>query len=47
MAVNGITGGKVTIPVSTVEFLTSNIIELNECSDKATAAIVSVTPWKI
>lgn len=47
MAVNGITGGKVTIPVSTVEFLTSNIIELNECSDKATTAIVSVTPWKI
>ena len=47
MAVNGITGGKVTIPVSTVEFLTSNIIELNECSDKATAAIASVTPWKI
>ena len=46
MAVNGITGGKVTIPVSTVEFISNNIIELNECSDEATEAIIAITPWK-
>lgn len=46
IAANGITGGKVTIPVSTVEFMTDKIVELNECSDEATKSIEAIKPWK-
>ena len=46
MAAKGITGGKVTIPVTTVEFLSNKIVELNECSDDATKSIESIKPWK-
>ena len=46
IAAKGITGGKVTIPVSTVEFMSGKIVELNECSDEATKSIESIKPWK-
>lgn len=46
MAVKGISGGKVTIPVTTVEFMSENIVELNECSDEATKSIEAIKPWK-
>ena len=46
MAAKGITGGKVTIPVSTVEFMSDKIIELNECSEEASKAIEAIKPWK-
>lgn len=46
IAANGITGGKVTIPVSTVEFMSDKIIELNECSDEATKSIEAIKSWK-
>lgn len=46
MAVNGIRTGKITEPVSMVEFMSNNIIELNECSDKATRSIESIESWK-
>ena len=46
IAAKGITGGKVTIPVNTVEFMSDKIVELNECSDESTKAIESIKPWK-
>ena len=46
IAAKGITGGKVTIPVSTVEFMSDQIVELNECSDEATKSIEAIRPWK-
>lgn len=46
MAAKGIKGGKVTVPISTVEFLTDQIVELNECSVDATKSIESIKPWK-
>ncbi len=46
MAVNGIRTGKVTVPVTTVEFMSRRIIELNKCSDKATESIKSIESWK-
>ena len=46
MAAKGITGGKVTIPVSTVEFMSDKVVELNECSDDATKSIETIKPWK-
>lgn len=46
IAANGITGGKVTVPVSTVEFMSDNIVELNECSAEATKSIEAIRPWK-
>ena len=46
MAAKGITGGKVTVPVTTVEFMSDKIVELNECSDEATESIEAIKPWK-
>ena len=46
IAAKGITGGKVTIPVTTVEFMSDKIVELNECSAEATKSIESIKPWK-
>ena len=46
MAVNGISRGKITPPVSVVEFMSNNIIELNKCSEKATRSIESIQTWK-
>ena len=46
IAANGITGGKVTVPVSTVEFMSDKIVELNECSAEATKSIEAIRPWK-
>ena len=46
MAAKGITGGKVTIPVTTVEFMSDKIIELNECSEDASKSIETIKPWK-
>ncbi len=46
MAVNGISRGRITAPVSMVEFMSNNIIELNKCSDKATRSILSIETWK-
>ena len=46
MAAKGLKSGKITIPVSTVEFMSDKIIELNECSDDATKSIEAIKPWK-
>ena len=46
IAAKGITGGKVTIPVSTVEFMSNKIVELNECSEESTKSIETIKPWK-
>ena len=46
IAAKGITGGKVTIPVSTVEFMSDKIVELNECSEESTKSIESINAWK-
>ena len=46
IAAKGITGGKVTVPVSTVEFMSDKIVELNECSDESTKSIEAIKPWK-
>lgn len=46
IAAKGITGGNVTIPVSTVEFMSNKIIELNECSEEATKSIESIKAWR-
>ena len=46
MAVNGISRGKITPPVSVVEFMSNNIIELNKCSEKATRSIELIQTWK-
>ena len=46
IAVDGITGGKVTVAAASVEFLTSNIIELVECAEKAIKNLQSIKPWK-
>ncbi len=46
IAAKGITGGKVTIPVSTVEFMSDKIVELNECSEESTKSIESIKAWR-
>ena len=46
IAAKGITGGKVTIPITTVEFMSDKIVELNECSAEATKSIEAIRPWK-
>ena len=46
IAAKGITGGKVTIPVTTVEFMSDKIVELNECSEDASKSIETIKPWK-
>lgn len=46
MAVNGLTGGKISAPVSTVEFMSAKIVELNECSDDASRSIEAIKVWK-
>ena len=46
IAAKGITDGKVTIPVATVEFLSDKIVELNECSEEASKSIEAIKPWK-
>ena len=46
IAAKGITSGKVTIPVTTVEFMSDKIVELNECSEDASKSIETIKPWK-
>ena len=46
IAAKGITGGKVTIPVTTVEFMSDKVVELNECSEEASKSIEAIKPWK-
>ena len=46
MASVGLTGGKISAPVSTVEFMSEKIVELNECSDKASKSIETIKVWK-
>lgn len=46
MAANGLTGGKISAPVSKVEFMTNAVIELNECSDEASRSIEAIKVWK-
>lgn len=46
MAAKGLTGGKISIPVSTVEFMSPMITELNECSVEATKSIEAIKVWK-
>ena len=46
IAAKGITGGKVTIPVTTVEFMSDKVVELNECSEEATKSIEAIKVWK-
>lgn len=46
MAANGLTGGKISAPVSKVEFMTNAVIELNECSEDASKSIETIKPWK-
>ncbi len=46
MAAKGLTGGRISIPVTTVEFLSDKIVEINECSDEATKSIEAIKPWK-
>ena len=46
MASRGLTGGKVSVPVSKVEFLTSKVTELNECSSDASRSIEAIRVWK-
>lgn len=46
MAAKGITGGKVTIPVTSVEFMTDKVVELNECSNEAVKSIEAIEAWR-
>ena len=46
IAARGISCGKLTFPVTTVEFMSDKIVELNECSAEATKSIESIKPWK-
>ena len=46
MAANGLTGGKISAPVTKVEFMTDKVIELNECSEGAAKSIETIKPWK-
>lgn len=46
MASRGLTGGKISAPVSKVEFLTSKVTELNECSGDASRSIEAIRLWK-
>lgn len=46
MAAKGLTGGRISIPVTTVEFMSDKIVEINECSDEATKSIEAIKPWK-
>lgn len=46
MAANGIRAGKISTPVTTVEFMTSKVVELNECSDEASRSIEAIKVWK-
>jgi hypothetical protein len=47
MSVTGVkAGSKVTVPAKRVEFETAKVIELIECTDKASKSIESIEPWK-
>ena len=46
MAAKGLTGGQISIPVTTVEFMSDKIVELNECSEDASKSIETIKPWK-
>lgn len=46
MAAKGLTGGRISVPVTTVEFMSDKIVELNECSEEASKSIVTIKPWK-
>lgn len=46
MAANGLRAGKISTPVTKVEFMTSKVVELNECSDEASISIEAIKVWK-
>ena len=46
MAANGLTGGKISAPVTKVEFLADKVVELNECSNKSSKTIETIKVWK-
>lgn len=46
MAANGLRAGKISAPVTTVEFMTSKVVELNECTNEASRSIESIKVWK-
>lgn len=46
MASQGLTSGKISAPVSTVEFMREKIVELNECSAEASTSIEAIKVWK-
>ena len=46
MASNGLTGGKISAPVTKVEFLADKVVELNECSNKSSKTIETIKVWK-
>ena len=46
MAANGLRAGKISTPVTKVEFMTSKVVELNECSNEASSSIEAIKVWK-
>ena len=46
MAANGLRAGKISTPVTKVEFMTSKVVELNECTDEASSSIEAIKVWK-
>lgn len=47
MSVTGVkAGSKVTVPAKRVEFETTKVVELIECTDEASKSIESIEPWK-
>ena len=46
MAANGLRAGKISAPVTKVEFMTSKVVELNECSNEASSSIEAIKVWK-
>ena len=46
MSANGITNGKISGVAKSVEFETDKVLELNECTDKASEKIEGMNLWK-
>lgn len=47
MSVTGVkAGSKVTLPARCVEFETAKVVELIECTAKASESIENIEPWK-
>ena len=46
MAVNGIRRGRVTVAVGVAEFNRGELIEINECTEKAVERFKAIAPWR-